>query len=152
MFTGKQCGRAEEAVTFYSSVFKNPMVDGILRYESGESPNNEGTIKHAQIALDGQKFMVMDSASEHGFNFTEGVSLTIHCETQEEVDYYWERLTERGEESMCGWLKDKFGVSWQVIPSILGKLMSDPTKAGKAAKAFMSMRKLNIEQIVQASI
>jgi predicted 3-demethylubiquinone-9 3-methyltransferase (glyoxalase superfamily) len=72
MFTGKQCGRAEEAVTFYSSVFKNPMVDGILRYESGESPNNEGTIKHAQIALDGQKFMLMDSASEHGFNYRRG--------------------------------------------------------------------------------
>jgi predicted 3-demethylubiquinone-9 3-methyltransferase (glyoxalase superfamily) len=152
MFTGKECGHAEAAVEHYSSIFENPKVDGILRYTGNELPNQENTLKHAQITLNGQKFMLMDSALEHGFTFTEGVSLTIYCETQEEIDYYWEKLTERGEESMCGWLKDRFGVSWQIIPTILGKLMSDPSKAGKAAQAFMSMRKLNIEQIVQASI
>ncbi len=96
--------------------------------------------------------MLMESAAPHNFTFSEGISLTIHCKTQEEIDYYWEKLTESGEESMCGWLKDKFGVSWQIIPTVLGKLMSDPAKAGKAAQAFMAMRKLNIEQIVQASI
>ena len=96
--------------------------------------------------------MLMESAHNHNFSFSEGVSLTIHCETQEEIDYYWERLTEGGEESMCGWLKDKFGVSWQIIPVLLSKIMSDPAKAGKAAQAFMAMRKLYIEQIVQASI
>ena len=82
--------------------------------------------------------MFMDSKS-HNLTFSEGVSLTIHCETQEEIDYYWGMLTESGEESMCGWLKDKFGVSWQVIPTILSKIMSDPNKAGKAAQAFMQM-------------
>lgn len=152
MFTGKQCGRAEEAITFYSSIFKNAKTDGILRYESNELQNKLGLVKHAQISINGQKFMLMDSALEHKFNFTEGVSLTVHCETQEEIDYYWEKFTESGEESMCRWLKDKFGVSWQIMPTILGKIMSDPNKAGKAAQAFMSMRKLNIEQIVQASI
>ena len=96
--------------------------------------------------------MLMESAHPHPFTFSEGVSLTIHCDTQNEIDYYWEKLTESGEESMCGWLKDKFGVSWQIIPIILSKIMSDPAKAGKAAQAFMAMRKLNIEQIVQASI
>jgi predicted 3-demethylubiquinone-9 3-methyltransferase (glyoxalase superfamily) len=96
--------------------------------------------------------MVMDSNMDHAFSFSEGVSLTIHCQTQEEIDYYWNRLTDGGEESMCGWLKDRFGVSWQVIPVVLDSIMRDPAKAGKAARAFMSMRKLEIEQIVQASL
>ena len=152
MFTGKQYGRADEAIAHYSSIFKNVKVDGILRYGANELPDEEGKIKHAQFALNDQKFMIMESAAPHNFSFTEGISLTIHCETQREIDYYWEKLTESGAESMCGWLKDKFGVSWQIIPTVLNKIMNDPAKAGKAAQAFMSMRKLNIEQIVQASI
>ena len=152
MFTGKQYGRADEAIAHYSSIFKNVKVDGILRYGANESPDQEGKVKHAQFALNDQKFMIMESAAPHNFSFTEGISLTIHCETQKEIDYYWDKLTESGEESMCGWLKDKFGISWQIVPTVLNKIMSDPAKAGKAAQAFMAMRKLNIEQIVQASI
>ena len=152
MFTGKQYGRADEAIAHYSSIFKNVKVDGILRYGANELPDQEGKIKHAQFALNDQKFMIMESAAPHNFTFTEGISLTIHCETQKEIDHYWEKLTESGAESMCGWLKDKFGISWQIVPNVLDKIMSDPAKAGKAAQAFMSMRKLNIEQIVQASI
>jgi len=153
MFTGQQYGRADEAIAHYSSIFTNVHVDGILRYVANESPDKEGKIKHAQLDIDGQKLMLMESAAAaHQFSFTEGVSLTIYCETQQEIDYYWNKFTESGKESMCGWLKDKFGVSWQIIPAILGKIMSDPAKAGKAAQAFMSMRKLNIEQIIQASI
>jgi len=152
LFTGKQYGRVDEAIAHYASIFENTTVDGILRYDANELPDTEGKVKHAQIALDGQKLMLMESAAAHNFIFTEGVSLTVYCETQEEIDYYWEAFTASGEESMCGWLKDRFGVSWQIIPTMLGKVMSDPSKAGKAAKAFMSMRKLNIEQIVQASI
>ena len=152
LFTGKQYGRAEEAISHYSSIFRHSKVDGILRYSANEQPDQEGKVKHAQMALNGQKIMLMESAGAHNFTFTEGVSLTIHCENQDEIDYYWQKLTESGEESMCGWLKDKFGVSWQIIPVVLNKIMSDPAKAGKAAQAFMAMRKLNIEQIVQASI
>ena len=152
MFTGKLYGRAEEAINHYSSVFRDVKVDGILRYGATEMPDREGNVKHAQLSLNGQKFMMMESAQEHKFTFSEGVSLTVHCETQDAIDYYWEKLTESGKESMCGWLKDKFGVSWQIIPTVLSKIMSDPDKAGKAAQAFMSMRKLDIEQIVQASI
>ncbi len=151
-FTGKNYGRAEEAIKHYSSIFKNVKVDGILRYGKNESPDIEGKVKHAQMSLNNQKLMLMESVGPHNFTFTEGVSLTIHCEDQDEIDYYWEKLTENGAESMCGWLKDKFGVSWQIIPTILNTIMSDPSKAGKAAQAFMAMRKLNIEQIVQASI
>ena len=152
LFVGNQYGRAEEAINYYSSIFKNAALDGILRYGKNESPEQEGKVKHAQLGLNGQKFMFMESAQVHPFNFTEGVSLTIHCETQEDIDYYWNQLTKGGEESMCGWLKDKFGVSWQVIPNILSKVMTDPDKAGKAAKGFMQMRKFDIEKLVQATM
>lgn len=152
MFTQKNYGRADEAVQFYASVFADSHVDGILRFGSDEAPDTEGKVKHAQMSIDGNKLMIMESAHPHAFTFSEGVSLTIYCDTQKEIDYYWEKLTESGAESMCGWLRDKFGVSWQIIPSILGKIMNDPSKAGKAAQAFMSMRKLEIEKIVQASL
>jgi len=152
LFTGNQYGRVDEAIEFYSSIFDTPVVEGILRYGNNELPDTEGKVKHAQISLNDQKFMLMESAGAHKVTFSEGISLTIHCESQQQIDHYWGKLTESGQESMCGWLKDKFGVSWQIIPTILSKIMSDPAKAGKAAQAFMSMRKLNIEQIVQASI
>jgi predicted 3-demethylubiquinone-9 3-methyltransferase (glyoxalase superfamily) len=152
LFAGAQYGRVDEALAHYSAIFKDFTVDGILRYTADEAPDEEGKVKHAQVGFNGQKFMFMESAAPHNFTFSEGISLTIYCSTQEEIDYYWERLTESGAESMCGWLKDKFGVSWQIIPTVLGTIMSDPSKAGKAAQAFMSMRKLNIEQIVQASL
>jgi len=151
-FTGKDYGRAEEAIEHYTNVFKNVKVDGILRYGANEKPDQEGKVKHAQFAINGNKFMVSESAAPHAFSFGEGVSFTVYCESQEEIDYFWDKLTESGEESMCGWLKDRFGVSWQIIPAVLGQIMSDPSKAGKAAKAFLSMRKLNIEQIVQATM
>ncbi len=152
LFTGKQYGRAEEAIEHYSSIFKKPKQDGILRYGNDEAPEQAGKVKHAEIWLNGQKFMLTDSMQSPDLTFSEGVSLTIHCETQDEIDYYWEKLTENGEESMCGWLKDKFGVSWQVIPNVLSQIMGDPEKAGKAAQAFREMRKFDIEKLVQASI
>lgn len=152
MFSGDQCGRAKEAMEHYSSVFREYELDDILRYKSNEPPNKEGTIKRARFALDGQKFMVMDSADPHDFGFDEGVSLTIYCDTQDEIDYYWGKLTEGGQESMCGWLKDRFGVSWQVIPAVLGEIMSDPNKAQKAAQVFMEMKKFDIEQVIRASL
>ncbi len=146
-------GRADEAIKHYSSIFKNVKVERIMRYGKDQQPDQEGKVQYALLSLDNQKLMLMESAHPHTFTFSEGISLTIHCENQEEIDYYWNKLTEGGgEESMCGWLKDKFGVSWQIIPIILTRIMNDPAKAGKAAQAFMSMRKLNIEQIVQASL
>jgi predicted 3-demethylubiquinone-9 3-methyltransferase (glyoxalase superfamily) len=149
MFTGKQYGRVDEAMTFYSTVFKNSKVDGVMRWPKGLEPEQEGKVQHAQMKLGGTdyKIMLMESAQEHKFSFTEGVSLTIYCEDQKEIDYYWDRLTESGEESRCGWLKDKFGVSWQIIPVMLGQLISNP----KGAQAMMTMRKLNIEQLVNAA-
>jgi predicted 3-demethylubiquinone-9 3-methyltransferase (glyoxalase superfamily) len=148
MFTGIQYGRADEAIAHYSSIFKGSSVDGIMRYGTGMAPDEEGKVQHAQMKLGDYKIMLMESARDHKFNFTEGVSLTIHCDDQKEIDYYWDRLTESGEESRCGWLKDKFGVSWQIIPVMLSQLISNP----KGAQAMMSMRKLNIEQLVLAGM
>ncbi len=146
-FTGKQFGRADEALNFYSSVFKLSQINAIL-YDV----QNEKLVQHAQFSLMEQKFMVMDNEYAQNIEFSEGVSLTIHCESQDEIDYFWNSFTEEGEESMCGWLKDKFGVSWQILPDILDSIMNDPAKAGKAAEAFMMMRKLNIEQIIHATL
>ncbi|MEJ1239745.1 VOC family protein [Chryseolinea sp. T2] len=151
MFTGDQYGHAAAAIRHYEEVFRTASTEGVVRYGPDDAPEKDGLIRHAEIQLMDQKFMVSEVVSAD-VPFSEGVSLTVHCENQEEVDYYWNKLTEGGKESMCGWLKDRFGVSWQIIPTILTKLMSDPKKAGKAAQAFMSMRKLDIEQIVQASI
>lgn len=150
-FGDKAYGHAEDALNYYSTIFKNPQPEGIVRYGSQEAPNEEGKVKHAQMAFNGQKFLFMDVVQANYAAFSEGVSLTVHCETQDEIDYYWEKLTESGKESMCGWLEDKYGVSWQIIPTILTKIMSNPAKAGKAAQAFMQMRKFDIEKIVQAA-
>lgn len=92
----------------------------------------------------------MDSSFSHQFTFNEAISFVVNCQTQEEIDYYWNKLTEGGQESMCGWLKDRFGVSWQIVPTILGKLMSDTTRAERVTKAFLQMKKFDIEKLKQA--
>lgn len=150
MFTGTQHGRAEEALNFYTSVFPSSSVTGIMRY-SADDHDIEGTVKHAQIRLNDYVFMVMDSSYDHNVQFSEGLSFVVECDTQEEIDYYWEKLTEGGNESMCGWLKDKLGVSWQIIPSILHDLMSDPSKMQRVSEAFMKMRKFDLAEILQAA-
>jgi predicted 3-demethylubiquinone-9 3-methyltransferase (glyoxalase superfamily)/uncharacterized protein YndB with AHSA1/START domain len=154
MFTDAEAGRAEEAINLYTSIFNNSHVIGIARYEEGEGDPAVGTIKHAQFSLDGNVFMVIDSSIMHGFAFNESTSFVLYCDTQEEVDYYWEKLTANGgEESMCGWCKDPFGVSWQVTPRPLLELLSDPNpeRAQRAAGAMMQMRKIDIAKLHQAA-
>jgi predicted 3-demethylubiquinone-9 3-methyltransferase (glyoxalase superfamily)/uncharacterized protein YndB with AHSA1/START domain len=149
MFTGAQHGKAETAINFYSSIFKHPYTKLLSRYAAG-GLDPEGTINHAQFSLGGQMFIVMDSAHPHAFQFNEALSFVIHCDTQAEIDYYWEKLTSNGgEEGQCGWLKDQFGVSWQVVPVNLGALLGDedPAKAQRAMQAMMQMKKLNIEAL-----
>ncbi len=149
MFTGAVCGRAEEAVNFYTSIFKNSSINGFNRYGANEG-DTEGYIKHAQFNIDNYTMMALDSSAPHKFEFNEAFSLMIECETQEEIDFYWNALVDGGKESRCGWLKDKFGISWQVIPSIIGKLMSDPIKASKVMQAVMQMNKLDIALMLSA--
>jgi predicted 3-demethylubiquinone-9 3-methyltransferase (glyoxalase superfamily) len=149
MFTGNQSGKAEQALQFYTSVFKNSKIKSIARYLKGEG-DVEGTVKHAQFVLDNQVFMAMDSSLMHQFSFNEAISLVVECGTQEEIDYYWGRLTEGGEEKRCGWLKDKFGISWQIVPAILGRLMNDPSRAERVTAAFLKMNKFEIEKLINA--
>lgn len=149
LFTGEQYGKAEEAIQFYTSVFRPSSVTGILKYSAGDG-DKEGGVKHAQFNLGGYMFMAMDSSLQHGFTFTEAVSFVVECKTQEEIDYYWKELSKGGSEGQCGWLKDRFGVSWQVVPSILGKLMSDPEKAEKVIRVVMKTKKFDMEELQNA--
>jgi predicted 3-demethylubiquinone-9 3-methyltransferase (glyoxalase superfamily) len=152
MFVGKVAGKAEEAISFYVSVFHNAAVGDILRYGKGEEPDVEGTIKHASFRLEGQEFAEMDSAREHNFAFNEAISLMVHCETQEEIDYYWDRLSADPKAEQCGWLKDRYGLSWQVVPNIMDEMMRDEDRKRKArvTEAFLKMKKFDIEALKKA--
>ncbi|MCL7412910.1 MAG: VOC family protein [ANME-2 cluster archaeon] len=153
MFVGEQCGKAEAAINFYTSVFNNVEIGNILRYGKDEEPDKEGTIKHAAFTLENQGFAAMDSALEHDFTFNEAISLMVECETQEEIDYYWEKLTsDGGQESVCGWLKDKFGVSWQVTLTGLGEMLQDhdKEKVERVTDAFLKMKKFDIRELMKA--
>lgn len=151
MFTGEQNGNAEKAINFYTSLFPDSSIDLIARYEPGEG-DIEGHIKHAQFHINGYKMAAMDSALSHGFNFNEGVSIVINCDTQKEIDFYWLNLIEGGKESMCGWCQDAFGVWWQIVPAPLEKWMRDPVKAPKVMEAFMKMKKFDLEILEKAAM
>ncbi|MCZ7381789.1 MAG: VOC family protein [Candidatus Methanoperedens sp.] len=153
MFVGEQCGKAEAAINFYISMFNDAKIGDILRYGKGEKPDTEGTVKHAAFTLEDQGFAAMDSARKHDFIFNEAISFMVECETQEEIDYYWKKLTaDGGQESVCGWLKDKFGVSWQVSPTILGEMLRDhdKKKVERVTNAFLKMKKFDIGELKKA--
>jgi predicted 3-demethylubiquinone-9 3-methyltransferase (glyoxalase superfamily) len=143
--------QAEEAANFYSSVFKDSKIESISRYgkEGFEiHGQKEGTVLTIVMQINGQSFTLLNGGPI--FKFNESISLQVFCDTQEEIDYYWDKLTAGGEESQCGWLKDKFGLSWQVVPTILPELLIDPLKAGRVTNAFMQMKKFDIEKLKQA--
>lgn len=152
MFVGEQCGKAEEAIRFYASVFSGASVDDILHYGPDDKPDKEGTLKFGAFTLEGQHFSAMDSAYDHSFSFNEAISLMVFCENQKEIDYFWERLSAHPEAEQCGWLKDKFGLSWQIVPRILNEMMSDkdPAKSKRVQEAFLGMKKLNIAELERA--
>lgn len=140
---------AEEAINLYTSVFKDAKIVSVSRYgEAG--PGQAGTVMTATFMLHGQEFMALNGGPE--FKFTEAISFFVNCETQEEVDELWEKLSEGGEKGQCGWLKDKFGVSWQIIPTALGELLGDkdPEKAKRVLEAMLQMHKIDIETLKQA--
>jgi predicted 3-demethylubiquinone-9 3-methyltransferase (glyoxalase superfamily) len=152
MLIGKVAGKAEEAINFYASVFHNARIGDILRYGNGEEADVEGTIKHASFTLEGQEFAAMDSAYEYNFAFNEAISLIVHCETQEEIDYYWERLSADQKAEQCGWLKDKYGLSWQVVPNAMDEMMKDKDEDRRArvTEAFLKMKKFDLETLEKA--
>ncbi len=142
--------QAEEAAKFYCSIFPNSKIGKIARYGKG-SPGPEGGIMTISFSLDGQEFTALKAGPR--FKFTEAISFVVPCKTQQEIDHYWSKLTSGGgEESMCGWLKDKFGLSWQIIPANIGELMSnpDPQKSGRVVQALLQMKKLDIAKLTAA--
>ena len=150
-FVGVQHGKAEEAISLYISLFKNSSIQAIQRYGAGGG-ELEGTVMHARFSLDGQEFMAMDSGLEHPWTFTPAVSLFVNCKSQAEVDNLWEKLTEGGEEGPCGWLKDLYGVSWQIVPTVLGELLGDkdPEKSQRVMQAMFQMKKLDTAGLQRA--
>ena len=137
---------AEEAIEFYMSVFENGSLGTVSRYgEAGPGP--KGKLMTASFKLNGQEFVALNGGPQ--FTFTEAVSFVVNCEAQEEIDHYWDKLSEGGQTQMCGWLKDKFGLSWQIVPTILGKLLKgdDPEKSKRVMNAMLKMKKLDIKTL-----
>ena len=141
---------AEEAANFYISIFKNSRITAISRY-TDVGPGPKGAVMTIAFELDGQQFTALNGGPQ--FKFTEAISLVIHCNNQEEVDYFWERLTEGGQESQCGWVKDKFGLSWQVVPEALMTLLkdTDPKKPPRVMQVLLSMKKIDIRTLEEAA-
>jgi len=141
---------AEEAADHYTSIFPNSRIQDVARYGSA-GPGEEGTVMTVAFELDGQRFTALNGGPE--YRFTEAVSFQVGCETQEEVDHYWSRLSDGGEEGPCGWLKDRFGLSWQIVPNALPRLLSDPDreKSQRAMAAMLKMRKLDIAGLERAA-
>ncbi|PYM61467.1 MAG: hypothetical protein DME11_23045 [Candidatus Rokuibacteriota bacterium] len=145
--------QAEEAVNFYVSIFKNSRIGSIAHYEeeaAKASGRPKGSVMTVAFELDGQEFIALNGGPL--FKFTEAISLVVNCETQEEVDHFWKRLTAGGQEVQCGWLKDRFGVSWQVVPTVLGEMLQDkdPGKSRRVMAAMLKMKKINIEALKKA--
>jgi len=146
-------GKAEEAMHFYTSIFKNSKIGSITRYgeEGAEvSGRPKGTVMTATFEIEGQEFIALNGGPY--FKFTEAISFVVNCETQGEIDEFWEKLSEGGRTIECGWLKDKFGVSWQIVPAVLGKMMQDkdPEKTNRVMTAILQMGKIDIKRLQQA--
>ncbi len=152
LFVRNVCGKTEEAINFYTSIFNDSKILSTFRYGANQKPDKEGTIAFADYILEGQIFAAMDSAHPRDFAFNEAVSFVVNCESQKEVDYFWQKLSEGGSEGQCGWLKDKYGVSWQIVPTDINKLFSstDPEKTNRVMAAMLPMKKLIISDLQKA--
>ena len=151
LFVGDSYGKAEAAVHFYTTIFPSSSISGILLYGENEGEQVAGKVKHSQFILDDKVFMAMDGFGPHEFAFNEGLSFVVECKDQAEIDYYWHKLMEGGgQESMCGWLKDPFGVSWQIIPANIGQLMMDPDRGQRAMQVLLKMKKIDIAAMENA--
>jgi predicted 3-demethylubiquinone-9 3-methyltransferase (glyoxalase superfamily) len=152
MFVGSVYGRAEEAMRFWTSLFPDSHVDMIQPYGEGEGPDKPGKVKYAEFSLLGRGFAVIDSAYEHPFAFNEAVSFMVYCDTQEEIDYYWHKLSAVPEAEQCGWLKDKFGLSWQIVSSEMEEMLAsdDRVRVDRVTQAFLQMKKIDTATLRKA--
>jgi len=151
MFTGAVCGKAEEAMRFWVSALDRSAEGGVLRYGKDEAPDAEGSVKHEEFELGGRTFAAMDSAYPHGFGFNEAVSLVVECADQAEIDRLWLKLSAHPEAEACGWLKDRYGVSWQIVPRELGGMMSSgDERTARVVEAFLGMKKMDLAALKRA--
>lgn len=147
LFVGDKFGRVAEAIDFYSGFFAKASTLTMSKYPDGDA--NAGKTLYSEFSLNGAEIIAMDGPGDHKYTFNEGVSLVIECQNQQEIDHYWSKLSEGGEESMCGWLKDRFGVSWQVVPVQLSQWMNDSEKAASVMESLLKMQKIEIEKLYQ---
>ncbi len=152
MFVGDVVGKAEEAINFYTSVFHDAKVNMIDHYPEGQDPDTAGTVRYGNFTLEGQSFAAMDSARMHDFAFNEAISYMVHCKDQAEIDYYWEKLSAVPESEQCGWLKDKYGFSWQIVPNAMGEMMEKgtPEQMERVTQAFLQMKKFDLAELQKA--
>lgn len=152
MFVGNVYGKAEEASDFYISVFKDAKRGAIARYPAGMEPDKEGAVMFTDFKLEGQWFAAMESAHEHNFAFNEAVSLMVSCDDQSEIDYYWEKLSAVPQAEQCGWIKDKFGVSWQIVPADMNAMLqdADSERTARVMQAFLKMKKFDLATLRRA--
>lgn len=152
LFVGDMCGKAEEASDFYLSIFDESKRGEIVRYPKGMEPDKEGTVMFTDFKLEDEWFTAMDSAHGHDFAFNEAISLLVRCDTQEEIDYYWDKLSAVPEAEQCGWLKDKYGVSWQIAPTAMDEMMSKGTREqiDRVTAAFLPMKKFDLAKLKEA--
>ncbi len=152
LFTDEKYGMTEEAVNFYLAVFRDSKLGTLVKYPANSEPNKEGAVMFSDFTLENQWFVAMDGGGEHGFDFNEAISFIVNCETQEEIDYYWEKLSAVPESEQCGWLKDKFGVSWQIVPRNMNEMMErgTPEQVKRVTEAFLKMKKFDMAELEKA--
>jgi predicted 3-demethylubiquinone-9 3-methyltransferase (glyoxalase superfamily) len=152
MYVGAVAGKAEEAINFYASIFRHSRVGHRQHYGGGMAPEKEGTLQYGSFKLENQEFGAMDSARDHTFTFNEAVSLQVNCRTQEDIDYYWSRLSAVPASEQCGWLKDRYGVSWQVTPVQMDEMMQNgtPEQIARVTQSFLKMKKFDLEELQRA--
>ena len=151
MFTKDKAGKAKEAIDAYTSIFPNSKIEMVVPYTKDDG-DKEGFIKHSRFTLNGQNFMAMDSSLPHDFSFNEAISFVVNCETQEEIDNYWKKLSAVPEAEQCGWLKDKYGVSWQIVPSVMNEMMTggNKEKIARVTEEILKMKKFDIKTLERA--
>lgn len=149
LFVGDQYGKGAQAINYYTSIFPDSKIQVLDIYQA-EEPQPQGNLKFGHFSLSGVSFAAMDGYGDHEFKFNEGVSIVVECKDQEEIDYYWNKLTDGGQESRCGWLMDQFGVSWQIVPINIGRLVTDPEKGPRVMQEVMKMVKLDMDVLLNA--
>jgi len=152
LFVGQNCGSAADAIQFYTSVFHNSAVGEIHRYGPEQAPGHEGLVMYADFVIEHQRFTIGESSFEHAFAFNEAISFMVNCDTQAEIDYYWERLSAAPEAEQCGWLKDRYGLSWQIVPTAMNEMLrhGSPEQVARITQTFLPMKKLDLDALHRA--